>query len=79
MKKLHRMVLHMEEEEMPARVTIEPGSIDLGGAGYLRSMRKVLEVKNTGKVGGNRGWGLGLTEDPRYPVRSGSCRWRWRS
>ena len=44
------MVLHMEEEEMPPKVTIQPGSIDLGGVGYLRSATKVLEVKNTGKV-----------------------------
>jgi hypothetical protein len=55
MKKLHRMVLHMEEEEMRPMVTIEPASIDLGRVGYLRSATRMLEVKNSGKVRGNRG------------------------
>lgn len=54
MKKLHRMVLHMEEEEMPPKVIITPPSIDLGGVGYLRSATNVLEVRNTGKVRRNR-------------------------
>lgn len=55
MKRLHRLVLHMEEEEMPPKVTIAPGSIDLGRVGYLRSAAKILEVQNTGKVRIDRG------------------------
>lgn len=50
MKKLHRQVLHMEEEESPPKVSLTPTSIDFGAVGYLRSATKALEVKNTGKV-----------------------------
>ena len=50
MKKLHRLVLHMEEEETPPKVNLKPTSIDFGTVGYSRSATKTLEVKNTGKV-----------------------------
>ena len=41
----------MEEEETPPRISINPTSIDFGPVGYLRSITKTLEVRNTGKVG----------------------------
>lgn len=50
MKKLNRLVLYMEEEETPPKVSLKPTSIDFGTVGYLRSVTKTLEVKNTGKV-----------------------------
>jgi hypothetical protein len=40
----------MEEEETPPKVSLKPTSIDFGTVGYLRSVTKTLEVKNTGKV-----------------------------
>ena len=54
MKKLHRLVLYMEEEEAPPKVSLKPTSIDFGTVGYLRSAARTLEVKNIGKVSGER-------------------------
>jgi len=50
MRKLRRLVSHMEEEESPPKVSLKPTSIDFGTVGYLGSATKTLEVKNTGKV-----------------------------
>ncbi|KAF9653656.1 DNase I-like protein [Thelephora ganbajun] len=49
-KKLHRQVLYMEEEETPPKVSLKPASIDFGTVWYLRSATKTLEVKNTGRI-----------------------------
>jgi len=80
-RKLYRQVLYMEEEETPPKVSLKPASIDFGAVGYLRSVTKTLEVKNTGRVSvkfPDRFCRLGFTpcEDPRFHARSGSCLWR---
>jgi len=50
MKKLNRLVMYMEEEETPPKISLKPTPIDFGRVGYLRSATRTLEVKNTGKV-----------------------------
>jgi len=87
MKKLNRLVLYMEEEETLPKVSLQPGSIDFGTVGYLRSVTRTLEVKNTGKVSKIKfqmhvillSIRFDLWVDPRYRAHFDSCLWRRRN